>query len=292
VDTMHAVAPEPSASSGKGYVLRKQQVDEPRHKTPRTARKSKVPSLVLEQFFPVRKRICLDRDEKAEVRADRIAETTVSQEMESLFARPQGRLPSSNRSSPSKALEYMELIGEEKSELALDIAQASLAPLQSVPALSTRSEAFIGSEQKLDEAWLNTDSKAQEVLHDQLSSHEELSFVEVGCHVDVKAMVESVGGLQMQVLPLQPGESTATRHLTLRFHDNFFCEWRLWGDDAKKYGDALLSQEVLVLGAKLYKVNGQISLNGCTSVSFLRNTGHTTARTDINSCLSLCRGST
>jgi hypothetical protein len=230
VDTTPEVAPEPSSSRGKGRACKRGQAEEQQHKTPRPARKSKGAkgaSLVLENFFQVRKRICLDRDEKPAVSDDHTAEANS---------------PASLTNSVSD-----------------------------LPAFSEAAERSLeASEHGANRMTSDQDARGAELMHDQLKTHEELSAVEVGCHVDVKAKVDRVGKLQIQELPLQPGESTAIRNITLRFQDNSLCEWRLWGGDAEKHSDdELRSREVIVTGAKLYKFNGKISLNGCTAVKAL-----------------------
>jgi len=90
----------------------------------------------------------------------------MAQEIEALLARPQGRLsPGSNRSSPSKALEHMEPIVEEKSELAMDIAQAVVEKLDIDRKL----------DEKLHELMLKGDRVFREIQVRQEQSVEALS---------------------------------------------------------------------------------------------------------------------
>merc|ERR1719382_838440 len=81
----------------------------------------------------------------------------------------------------------------------------------------------------------------------------------VGSRVDVEVLVRSAGELERQELPMQPGEYTETRLLTLQQGDHA-CAWRLWDNAAVRYGKELVGRRVRVQGAGVHRVRGENQL--------------------------------
>jgi hypothetical protein len=163
---------------------------------------------VLEDFFHIRKRICLDQDSESLSKVVTCASDTSSslscgvETSCQLFKRPAGNNVNSNDAPPA----------------------------------------------------------------DLLCGAHDLADAQASGRIDIDVVVDEVGQLQIQELPLQPGETTAVRTLTLRLQGDSQCEWRLWGDDAQKHGEALRGQRILIRGAKLHKFGGKSTLNGCIGV--------------------------
>jgi hypothetical protein len=85
-----------------------------------------------------------------------------------------------------------------------------------------------------------------------------------GCHVDVNAEAASVGELMQTGPALEPDEFVATRTIVLQQGDSR-CEWVLWADNAKRYGENLAGHRVEVHGARVqaYNRRGLPRLVGC-----------------------------
>lgn len=94
-----------------------------------------------------------------------------------------------------------------------------------------------------------------------------------GARVAVEAAVARVGGLQREDLGGQPGESVATRTVTLR-QGGSACQWVLWAGAAERWGPQLEGKRVLVHGARVQEIMGTLQLKGCTRVEICEAPAH------------------
>lgn len=84
---------------------------------------------------------------------------------------------------------------------------------------------------------------------------------------DVEAIVEAVGDLEMQELPLQPGEFVSTRMLKVRRMNAKEANcWRLWAMQAESNGTELIGERVLIRSTRVHEVDGRIEFTGCEAI--------------------------
>lgn len=84
---------------------------------------------------------------------------------------------------------------------------------------------------------------------------------------DVEATVETVGKLEVQELPLQPGEFVSTRMLKVRRANAKEANcWRLWATQAECNGTELMGQRVLIRSTRVHEIDGRIEFTGCEAV--------------------------